>query len=69
MDQLKFTESDAAGAYDSAVAGMDETGNLPEASMKTFWEVTVQNGDVDKPWPESKYMDRRFVDSFKRWAP
>jgi NitT/TauT family transport system substrate-binding protein len=69
MDTLKFTQSDAAGAYDSAVAGMDETGNLPEASMKTFWTVTVQNRDVDKPWPESKYMDRRFIDSFKRWAP
>jgi NitT/TauT family transport system substrate-binding protein len=69
MDQLKFTQSDAVGAYDSAVAAMDETGNLPEASMKTFWAVTVQNGDVDKPWAEAKYFDRRFVDSFKRWAP
>ena len=49
MDQLKFTQSDAAGAYDSAVAAMDESGNLPEVSMKTFWAVTVQNGDVDKP--------------------
>ena len=37
--------------------------------MKTFWEVAVQNGDVDKPWPESKFFDRRYVDSFKRWAP
>ena len=69
MDQLKYTRPDAGGAYDSALADMDETGHLPQAAMATFWAVTVENGDVDKPWPESKFFDRRYVDSFKQWAP
>lgn len=69
MDQLKLTQPDAGGAYDSAFADMDETGRLPQASMATFWRVTVENGDVDKAWPESKFFDRRYVDSFKQWAP
>ena len=69
MDQLKYTQPDAGGAYDSALADMDESGHLPEASMATFWAVTVENGDVDKPWPESKFFDRRYVDSFRAWAP
>lgn len=69
MDQLKYTRPDADGAYESALADMDESGHLPQASMATFWAVTVENGDVDKPWPEAKYFDRRYVDSFKQWAP
>jgi NitT/TauT family transport system substrate-binding protein len=68
VDQLKFTPADAARAYDSAMDGIDERGNLPEAAMPTFWKVTVANGDVDKPWPESKFLDRRFIDTFSRWA-
>jgi len=69
MDQLKYTQFDAGGAVDSALADMDERGNLPESSMAAFWKVAVSNGDVDKPWPESKYLDRRYIDSFSRWAP
>jgi hypothetical protein len=37
--------------------------------MPVFWEVAVAAGEVDAPWPEARFFDRRFVDSFAAWAP
>jgi NitT/TauT family transport system substrate-binding protein len=69
MDQLKFNQTDATRSVASALESMDETGNLPGPSMPTFWDVSIANGDVTQPWPESKFFDRQYVDSFARWAP
>lgn len=69
MDAMKLTEPYARRAYDAWQAACDERGNLPEKVMPTFWSVVIANGDVDRPWPEAKYFDRRYVDSFAQWAP
>jgi hypothetical protein len=51
------------------MAGYDERGRLPTRSMPTFWEVAIAAGDATEPWPESKLLDSRFVESFDEWAP
>jgi len=49
--------------------GFDERGALPTKFMPVFWDLAVQSGDVKEPWPESKLLDRRFIDTFDSWAP
>jgi hypothetical protein len=37
--------------------------------MSTFREIAIAADDVTKPWPESRFLDRRFIDTFDQWAP
>jgi ABC-type nitrate/sulfonate/bicarbonate transport system substrate-binding protein len=69
VDHLKYAENYASRAADEAIAGMDERGRIPERSMPTFWKISIANGDVKEIWPESKYLDRRWIDTFAKWAP
>lgn len=69
MDQLKITKPYAERAVDVEVPFYDERGQLPQKSMATFWQIAEQLGDVKSPWPENKFLDHRFIDSFKSWAP
>jgi NitT/TauT family transport system substrate-binding protein len=70
MDQLKLTKPYAERAIDLEVPFYDERGNLPpKKTMTVFWDIAEQLGDVKAPWEESKFLDRRFMDSFKSWAP
>lgn len=69
VDKLKLTPGDTARAYDIVLPGFDEHGELPKEAMPTFWEIAKGNGDVHEPWPESKFFDRRYIDTFKEWAP
>jgi NitT/TauT family transport system substrate-binding protein len=69
VDRLKFDETYANRAYDEAMPSYDERGHLPEKSMPTFWKLTIENGDVKEAWPESKFLDARWINSFERWAP
>jgi NitT/TauT family transport system substrate-binding protein len=56
-------------AYRDAMAGFDERGRLPAAAMPVFWEASIAAGEVPEAWPESRFLDRRFIDSFDDWAP
>jgi NitT/TauT family transport system substrate-binding protein len=69
VERLKYTDNYASRAYDEVVNGFDERGTLPQRSMPVFWDIAVQAGDVKEPWPESKFLDRRYIDSFDQWAP
>jgi NitT/TauT family transport system substrate-binding protein len=66
---LKYTHPDAERAQAEVANDFDERGNLPTQWMPVFWEIAVAAGDVTEPWPESKLLDRRFVDTFDQWAP
>lgn len=68
-DRLKYAPNWALRAYDEAMPGFDERGGLPEKSMDVFWKITIQEGYVTAPWPEARFFDRRFTNSFKSWAP
>jgi hypothetical protein len=37
--------------------------------MPVFWSIAVAAGEVEAPWPESRFLDRRLIDTFDRWAP
>jgi hypothetical protein len=69
MDRLKFDEAFANRAYDEAMPDYDERGRLPAKSMPTFWKLTIENGDVKEAWPDAKFLDSRWINSFTRWAP
>ena len=69
IKELKYERAYAERAYDEVMPGFDERGALPTKSMPVFWDLAVQSGDVKEPWPESKLLDRRFIDTFASWAP
>lgn len=70
MEQLKLTRAYAERAIELEVPFYDERGNLPnKKTMSVFWEIAEQLGDVKAPWDEHKFLDRRFIDTFKSWAP
>ena len=66
---LKFDRPHAERAYAEAIDSFDERGALPAAAMPAFWRIAVEAGEVDAPWPEARFLDRRFIDSFPDWAP
>jgi ABC-type nitrate/sulfonate/bicarbonate transport system substrate-binding protein len=69
VDRLKYTEANASRAYDEVITQFNERGELPAESMPVFWNLAQQSGDVTEPWPESRFLDRRYIDSFAQWAP
>jgi NitT/TauT family transport system substrate-binding protein len=69
IDQLKIAKPYAERAYDAEMPGYDERGGMPARSMPVFWDITKSLGDVTSAWDENKYLDHRFINSFKSWAP
>jgi NitT/TauT family transport system substrate-binding protein len=67
--RLRYTPRQAERAYPDLLLGLNDRGGLPAESMMAFWEVAVASGEVDLPWPEARFFDRRFVESFETWAP
>ena len=69
VDRLKYDPKYAERAYAEAMPGFDELGRLPEKAMPIFWSLTVAQGIVKTPLPDAKIIDRRFIDTFGKWAP
>lgn len=69
MERLKFDRQSAERTYEALLPGFDERGRLPARAMPVFWELAVTAGEVTEPWPESRFLDRRFIDTFEAWAP
>jgi ABC-type nitrate/sulfonate/bicarbonate transport system substrate-binding protein len=69
VDQLKLARPYAERAYDVEMPDYDERGGMPERAMPVFWDITKSLGDVTSAWDENKYLDHRFINSFKTWAP
>jgi NitT/TauT family transport system substrate-binding protein len=69
IDLLKIAKPYAERAYDAEMPGYDERGGMPARSMPVFWDITKSLGDVTSAWDENKYLDHRFINSFKSWAP
>jgi NitT/TauT family transport system substrate-binding protein len=42
-------------------------GRLPQKGMRIFWDLAIQAGDVTEAWPESKWLDRSFLDTQAQW--
>jgi len=70
MDRLKFQKIYAARAADAILPLYDERGSLPDqASMKVFWSLQIERGEIKEPWPDAKLLDDRFIKTFAEWAP
>jgi hypothetical protein len=37
--------------------------------MTVFWRILAAAGEVSEPWPEARFLNRRFIDTFAEWAP
>lgn len=67
--RLGYARPLAERVYDEIIGGYNERGTLPERAMPAFWKIAMQAGTVTAPWPESKFLDPRYIRTFKSWAP
>jgi NitT/TauT family transport system substrate-binding protein len=67
---LKIKPDIARMTYDALMPTFDDRGRLPDPkNMALFWGVEQRGGKVTAPWPNSKFLDDRFIKSFSTWAP
>jgi NitT/TauT family transport system substrate-binding protein len=70
VDQVGMAPDYAARGYDDFIDNIYEDGRLPsDAGMASFWDIGVQAGDYDAPWPLEKFWDPTFVDTYEQWKP
>jgi NitT/TauT family transport system substrate-binding protein len=69
MTRLKFGRADVEAAWTEARPTFDERGAPPAAGLALFWQILAITGEAPQPWPETRFLDRRFVDTFDDWAP
>ncbi|PTW59396.1 NitT/TauT family transport system substrate-binding protein [Breoghania corrubedonensis] len=69
-ERTGLNDNYAGRAYDAFIDSIYEDGRMPsEAGMKAFWEMGILGGAYDEAWPEAKYLDRTFIDSYAQWKP
>jgi ABC-type nitrate/sulfonate/bicarbonate transport system substrate-binding protein len=68
-ERTRYRRDHAERAYEEVLGDLDERGRLPRQGLTLFWQAAVARGEVAAPWPEARFFDRRFVDSFDEWAP
>lgn len=64
----KFKLEYCRPTIDSISYGWHSDGRLPDAEgMKVFWTIAVSIGDAKEPWPNSKWLDERFLKTQDQW--
>jgi ABC-type nitrate/sulfonate/bicarbonate transport system substrate-binding protein len=67
---LKIKPDLAKVTYDALMPTFDDRGRLPTPkNMAIFWGVEQRADKVSGPWPNSKFLDDRFIKTFGSWAP
>jgi ABC-type nitrate/sulfonate/bicarbonate transport system substrate-binding protein len=70
VNALKIKPDLAKATYDALMPTFDDRGRLPDPkNMARFWAVQQVAGKVTAPWPNSKFLDDRFIKTFSSWAP
>jgi NitT/TauT family transport system substrate-binding protein len=69
VKHLRADRPAAERAYHELAPGLQDRWSLPEQGMRVFWEIAVAEGEVSEAWPEDRFLDRRFLDSYDAWAP
>jgi NitT/TauT family transport system substrate-binding protein len=69
VDRLKYDPKYAERAYDEAMPGFDERGRIPEKAMPVFWQLSIAQGIVKAPLPNSALVNPHYIDTFSSWAP
>jgi NitT/TauT family transport system substrate-binding protein len=60
----------AGRTYDDFINDIHEDGRMPTAKgMQAFWGMGIDAGTYTEAWPESRYLDRTFIDSYATWKP
>ncbi|WP_142386583.1 ABC transporter substrate-binding protein [Bacillus sp. Marseille-P3661] len=68
MEKLQFEEKYAKLAVEDVSLGFDKKGGVEKEGLDLFWEISVEAGDVDSPWEDSKWLDTTFIDSQDEWV-
>lgn len=56
--------------YDDFIDNIFENGRMPSAEgMASFFDVGILSGEYTEAWPEERYLDRTFIDSYEVWRP
>lgn len=68
MTQLKFTEELASKTYDDSIEYSYADGQLPsQKGMESFWAMGVKTGQFKEVWPNDKWLDSTFLESYSEW--
>ena len=65
--QLKFKLEHCRKTIDDIKNEWHSDGRQPQKSMKIFWEIAVQAGEVKEPWPDSRWLDNSFLKTQDQW--
>jgi NitT/TauT family transport system substrate-binding protein len=69
MTWTKYSRADAEAVWAEAQPTFTERGDPPAGPMALFWQVMAMTGETTDPLPESRFLDRRLIDTFSTWAP
>ncbi|WP_159593424.1 ABC transporter substrate-binding protein [Chelativorans xinjiangense] len=70
VDRVGMEEDYAGRGYDDFIDKVYEDGRLPsEEGMQAFWEIGIESGEYEEAWPEERYFDPTFVDTYEEWKP
>ncbi len=69
MSRLKSQRADTEADWAELLPTLDDGGAPPAREMSLFWQVMTATGETAEAWPEPRFFDRRFVDTFNEWAP
>lgn len=65
--RLKLEAKYSSRAVKEVLPGFDKKGKTDQKGLDFFWEITVESGDVDKAWPDDKWLDKSFINSADKW--
>jgi NitT/TauT family transport system substrate-binding protein len=65
--QLKFKLEHCRKTIDDIKNEWHSDGRQPQKSMKIFWEIAVQAGEVKEPWQDSRWLDESFLKTQDQW--
>jgi NitT/TauT family transport system substrate-binding protein len=68
IDRLKYDPKYAERAYVEAMPGFDERGYIPQKAMPIFWQLSIAQGIVKAPLPDSALLDNHFIETYPAWS-
>lgn len=69
-ERVKIAKEYTGRAYDDFIDKIQENGALPsKEDMDTFWNIGIMAGDYTEPWPQNRYLDPTFIDTYEEWKP
>jgi len=69
MTWTKYSRADAEAVWAEGFPTFTEPGDPPAGPMALFWQVMAMAGETKEPLPETRFLDRRLIDTFSAWSP